>query len=396
MAIEGTLLEHFKDIKDPRIKNHNFKHNLSDILIISILATICGADGWVDIEDFALCKQDWLKTFLQLPNGIPSHDTFGRVFSLLEPQVFESCFMAWIQTLQIDLETEVIAIDGKTVRGSANKNKDVPALHLVSAWASKNKIMLGQIKTEDKSNEITAIPKLLDAIDVQGSVITIDAMGCQQKIASKIIKRQAHYVLALKENQKTLYDSVKAVFTKAEESKEKQYKKMLHLRRVKKVKCHGRIETRKYTLVSARDEEGFKLRWPGLKGIAKVEVKRRTNDKVEQSTRYFLTDLFYEQIDKFIDAVDSHWHVEINLHWSLDVSFKEDHSQVRIGNAPLNLALIRRIALNLLKQENSSKRGISGKRKKSGWDHSYLLKVLLADRPLLQNNTQALQDTALI
>ena len=393
MKLEGTLVDHFKTIPDPRARNHNFKHNLSDILIISILATICGADGWVDIEDFALAKQDWLKTFLELPNGIPSHDTFGRVFSLLEPQVFECCFMAWINTLKIDLEKEIIAIDGKTVRGSANKRKDAPALHLVSAWATKNKIMLGQTKTEDKSNEITAIPKLLDALDIRGSVITLDAMGCQQKIASKIIKKEAHYVLALKENQKTLYDSVKAVFTKAEENKEKQYKKMLHLRRVKKVKCHGRIETRKYTLVSARDEEGFKLRWPGLKGIAKVEVKRITNDKVEYSTRYFLSDLYYEEIDKFIDAVDSHWHVEINLHWSLDVSFKEDHSQVRIGHAPLNLALIRRAALNLLKQENTNKRGITVKRKRAGWDHEYLLKVLQADRALLQKNDATLQDT---
>src|SRR3990167_7382689 len=388
MKLKGTLIDHFKTIPDPRTQNHNFKHNLTDILIITILGTICGADGWVELQRFAEAKEDWLKTFLELPNGIPSHDTFGRVFCVLDPKVFEACFMAWISTLTVDIVNEIIAIDGKTARGSSNKREGIPALHLVSAWAAKSRLMLGQVKTEDKSNEITAIPKLLDAIDIAGSVVTIDAMGCQKKIAEKIIKREGNYVLALKENQKTLYDDVKSIFAKAEENKQKQYKKMLHLRRVKKRKGHGRIETIKYTLVSTRDPLFFELRWPGLRGIGKVEVKRTVNGETIHSIRYFLTNLEYEDIDKFIEAVQKHWQIEIDLHWSLDVSFKEDHSQVRIGNAPQNLALVRRIALNLLKQESSIKNGITCKRKTAGWDHKYLLKVLTADRTLQENKIE--------
>lgn len=385
MTLEGTLIEHFKHIPDPRTQNHNLRHNLVDILIITILGAICGTDGWVEIVEFAQLKEDWLKTFLELPNGIPSHDTFGRVFSLLDPQQFESCFMAWLSTLNVDIENEVIAIDGKVVRGSADKKNARSALHLVSAFATKTKLLLGQVKTEDKSNEITAIPKLLDIIDVKGSTITIDAMGCQQKIAEKIIKKEANYVLSLKDNQKTLHDDVKAIFAKAEENKQKQYKNMLHLRRVKKKKGHGRMETRKHTLVSARDPLFFALRFPGLKGIGKVDVKRTVNNKTQSFTRYFLTSFEYEDVDKFVEAVEQHWHIEINLHWSLDVSFKEDHSQVRIGNAAQNLALIRRIALNLLKQETSKKVGITCKRKACGWSHQYLLKVLTADQALQDN-----------
>jgi predicted transposase YbfD/YdcC len=241
-------------------------------------------------------------------------------------------------------------------------------------------MMLAQVKTEDKSNEITAIPKILDMIDVKGSVVTIDAMGCQTKIANKIKKKDADYVLCLKENQKTLYDNVKSIFERAEENKQKQYKKVLHRRKIEKIHDHGRIETRRYTLVSARDPLFFELRWPGLRGIGKIDITRTTNNEVEYSTRYFLTSLHYENIDIFMEAVRKHWQIEIDLHWSLDVSFREDHCQVRLGHAPENLALIRRIALNLLKQEQTHKNGISCRRKTAGWDNKYLLKVLTADQ----------------
>jgi predicted transposase YbfD/YdcC len=217
---------------------------------------------------------------------------------------------------------------------------------------------------------------------------TIDAMGCQQKITQAILRKEGTYVLSLKENQKTLHDDVQSIFAKAEENKQKQYKNMLHLRRVKKRKGHGRIETRKYTLVSARDPLFFALRWPGLKGIAKVDIKRTTKGKTEQSTRYFITNFEYDQIDKFIEAVEHHWQIEVDMHWSLDVSFKEDHSQIRIGNAPQNLAIMRRITLNLLKQESSIKVGVTCKRKTAGWDNAYLLKVLTADRGLQQFNPE--------
>ncbi len=366
-VLNDNVLAHFSNIEDPRLHNHNFRHLLHDILMITILATICGADTWPEIVRFAKAKQTWLKTFLALPHGIPSHDTFGRVFSLIRPENLGTCFQRWLATLSIDRQDEVIAIDGKRVRGSGNKRQDQPALHLVSAWATKARMMLAQVKTSDKSNEITAIPVLLRRLNIQGSVITIDAMGTQKAIAKQIHEQQADYVLALKDNQKTLHDDVQAIFERAEQNKQKQYKNILHLRKVEKRKGHGRTETRRYTLVSARDPLAFSVRWPWLKGIGKVDITRTTNNHVEKSTRYFLTSLDYTQIDRFMTAVCQHWNIEINLHWSLDVSFREDLSQVRIGYAAENLALMRRIALNLLKQEKTHKNGITCRRKTAGW-----------------------------
>jgi predicted transposase YbfD/YdcC len=379
MKLEGTFLIHFSNLEDPRLNTHrNFRHNLGDILIITILATICGADGWIEIERFGQAKQSWLETFLELPNGIPSHDTFARVFALLDPSRFEACFNQWIASLDIDLKKEIIALDGKTLRGSGNKRQEQPALHLVSAWATKNRLMLAQVKTAEKSNEITAIPEVLEMINVEGAIITIDAMGCQTAIAKQIIAQQADYVLSLKENQPTLYQDVCAIFSRAEEG-EKKYKNMLHLRRVEKLHDHGRIETRRYTLISARDPLLFELRWPGLKGIGKVDVVRTTHHQVERSTRYFLTSLDYEKVDEFKEAVRKHWQIEVDLHWSLDVGFREDLNQSHIGYSAYNLAIVRRIALNLLKQENTHKNGIACRRKSAGWDHAYLLRVLKAD-----------------
>jgi predicted transposase YbfD/YdcC len=236
--------------------------------------------------------------------------------------------------------------------------------------------MLGQIKTEDHSNEIEAVPELLEMIDITSGIVTIDAMGCQKKIAQKIIDRKGDYVLSLKENQPILYKDVSSIFEKGEE---RQFKKMLNRRKVEKVHDHGRIETRRYTLVSARDPLMFSLRWPGLKGIGMVEITRTIDHQVERLKRYFITSLEYEQIDDFQRAVRKHWNIEINLHWSLDVSFREDLCRTRKGHAAENLAVIRRIALNLLKQEKTSKNGITCKRKKAGWSNQYLLKVLKSD-----------------
>jgi predicted transposase YbfD/YdcC len=382
MKLEGTFLDHFSNLDDSRLRSHrNFRHNLGDILIITILATICGADGWKEIVEFAQAKESWLKTFLALPHGIPAHDTFERVFALLDPIRFEACFNRLIGSLTIDLKKEIIALDGKTLRGSGNKRQKQPAIHLVSAWATKNRLMLAQIKTEAKSNEITAIPELLEMIDITGSIITIDAMGCQTAIAKQIIRQGADYVLSLKENQPTLYQNVCAIFTLAEAG-EKKYKNMLHLRRVEKIHDHGRIETRRYTLISAREPLLFELRWPGLRGIGKVDITRTTGDQVEYSTRYFITSLDYEKIDEFKEAVRKHWHIEVDLHWSLDVGFREDWNQTHRGHSAHNLAIVRRIALNLLKQEKTHKSGIVCRRKRSGWDHAYLLKVLTADQHL--------------
>lgn len=375
MDLTNTFLCHFESLKDPRKDNHNRRHELVDLLIITILGTICGADAWTEIHEFGVAKEDWLKTFLKLPHGIPSHDTFGRVFSLLNPEAFETCFYQWITSLSVDLKNEIIAIDGKTLRCSHNRNKGQKALHLVSAWAATNRILLGQVKTEEKSNEITAIPELLKIIDVKESIVTIDAMGCQKKIAQQIIKQGGNYVLSLKENQETLHKDVSHIF---EEGEKRQYKKMLNKRKVEKVHDHGRAETRRYTLISARDPLLFHLRWPGLNGLGMVEVTRTTNNEVERSKRFFLTSLD-QDVDGFMKAVRKHWQIEIDLHWSLDVSFREDLCRVRKGHAAENLAIARRIALNLLKQEKTQKNGISCRRKKAGWDNQYLMRVLVAD-----------------
>lgn len=382
MNLTDTFMQHFETIEDPRKDTHNRRHELMDILIITILGCICGADGFIEVCEFAEAKYDWLKTFLKLPNGIPSHDTFGRVFALINPQIFEDCFCEWIKSLSIDVHKEIIAIDGKTARRSHNRNEGHPALHMVSAWATKHRVLLGQVRTEEKSNEIDAIPKLLNMIDVKNSIVTIDAMGCQQAIAKKILSQEADYVLSLKENHKALYDSVCHLFTQAEADKSKFYKNILHRRKIEKSKGHGRYEIRTYTLVSARDIPALQCHWPGLQGIGKIEVRRTTGQQFECATRYFLTSLSYENIEVFMSAVRSHWDIEINLHWSLDVSFKEDLSRVRSGHAAENLAIVRRIALNLLKQEKTNKRGITCKRKRAGWDNQYLLKVLTADLAL--------------
>ncbi len=372
MNLSSTFLEHFETLEDPRLDNHNLRHELTDILVITILGTICGAEGWAEIYEFALAKEDWLKTFLSLPNGIPSHDTFGRVFSLINPDKFEACFYAWINSLDIDTNKEIIAIDGKSLRGSANKRKNHKLLHLVSAWAVNNRILLGQVKTAEKSNEIEAIPRLLHMLDIKNSIVTIDAMGCQKEIALQIIEQGADYVLALKENQPSLHQDIKSLFALGEY---RQFKKMLNKRKVEKIHDHGRVETRRYTLISARDPMLFQLRWPGMKSIGMVEVTRTTNNEVEKSRRFVITSLD-EDIDGFMSAVRKHWSIEINLHWSLDVSFREDLNRARIGHSAQNLATVRRIALNLLTQEKTHTRGIACKRKTAGWNHKYLMEVL--------------------
>jgi predicted transposase YbfD/YdcC len=376
MNLSDTFVQYFEDIKDPRMDNHNRRHELIDIFVITILGTICDANGWNEIYDFAITKEKWLKTFLSLPNGIPSHDTFRRVFSLIDPREFDHGFSKWIASLSIDPKNRVIAIDGKTLRGSIDRKNKKKPIHLVSAWVSEYKIMLAQVKTEEKSNEITAIPELLKMIDVKGAIVTIDAMGCQKKIAKQILKQEADFILSLKDNQRSLHEDVQSIFAKATEGK-KKFKKMLHLCKVEKDQAHGRIERRRYTLLSARNLTEFNARWPGMNSIGMVESSRIIRNKKEVSVRFFITSITYEKINDFMRGVRKHWGIENNLHWSLDVSFNEDHSRIRTGNSSENLATVRRIALNLLKHESTHKGGITRKRKSSGWDHEYLLTVLL-------------------
>jgi predicted transposase YbfD/YdcC len=378
MQLSETFMTHFEPLNDPRTVTANKRHSLHDVVVVTILATICGADNWVEVCQFARSKLDWLKTFLELPNGVPSHDTFGRIFSLIEPKEFEVCFQSWIESLNLDLKHTTIAIDGKTLRGTASSFSKNRPLHFVSAWSSEYRLVLGQIKTDEKSNEIHAIPDLLNLIDIEGSIVTIDAMGCQKSIASKIIEQEGDYVLNLKANHPKLFEFASAFFQMGEHH---QFKKVLNRRVVHKDKDHGRIEKRRFTLISPRDKLGFELQWPGLRSIGMIEVTKTLHagtkhQKVETSKRYFLTSLEYDQIEDFAKAVRNHWDVEIGLHWTLDVCFGEDHCQLRKGYAPANMATIRKVALNLLKQEQTVKAGIKAKRKRAGWDNDYLIKVV--------------------
>ena len=369
---KSSLLDHLKTIPDPRIDRQK-RHKLEDILSIAVCAIICGADDWVSIEEFGNAKLKWFKTFLDLPNGIPSHDTFGRVFSLIVPSHFQQCFINWVESVTDILEGQVVAIDGKTLRRSHDKKSEKSAIHMVSAWAAENRIVLGQVKTEEKSNEITAIPELLEVLDVSGCIVTIDAMGCQKKIAEKIIEKEADYILALKGNQGNLAKNVENFFTKADEN---EYKGISVDYYETKDVNHGRIEYRRYwTTDSVNEIEGTES-WQGLNIVGMMESERHVNSDVSIEHLYYISSI-ENNAKKFGDGVRAHWGIENSVHWVLDIAFREDESRVRTGNAPENLATARHMALNLLKNEKTAKIGVKNKRLKAGWDNSYLVKLLI-------------------
>lgn len=371
--ISNRFLDYFADLEDPRRYYGNKLHELSDILVLTILGVISGAESWVDVEEFGVNKEDWLKTFLKLHNGIPSHDTIGRVFALLEPENFERCFLNWVKSLIKVEGNEVVAIDGKTLRRSHNGDKN--PLHLISAWATCSGLILGQIKAEEKSNEITAIPGLLSMLDINGSTVTIDAMGCQREIAEQIVKQGGNYALALKGNQKLLHEDVALFFTGAFK---KDFKGIAYDEYETLEKGHGRIERRRYWISDQIDWLQREHNWPGLKAIGCVESIREKvkTREVTKETRYYLTSLQSEAI-LFADAVRRHWTIENSLHWALDVVFDEDRCRVRKDNGAENFAVIRHIAINLVKLEES-KGSLRGKRKRAGWNNSYLTRVLSA------------------
>ena len=362
----ASILHHFSSIKDPRV-NRQKKHQLQDIFFITLCAVICGADNWVAIEEFAEAKKEWFTGLLGLQNGIPSHDTFGNVFAAIDTENFSECFSKWVTDLANLTEGEVIAIDGKCLRRSLDKASNKAAIYMVSAWAQRNSLVLGQVKVADKSNEITAIPVLLSRLNIAGSVITMDAMGCQKKIAQQIIEKDADYILSLKGNQGRLHDDVTTYFESALSPE---------IANISFDGGHGRIETRSIRVTDEIDWLNENHSWTGLQSIIAVTATRETKIKVTEETRYFISSLSANNPKQLEYAIRAHWAVENNLHWILDMAFDEDSNRTRQGYSASNLAVIRHIALNLIKKEKSSKVGVKTKRLKAGWSNEYLLKIL--------------------
>lgn len=365
-----ALCEHFEDLPDPRVRGR-CDHELLDVIVISILGVLCGADGWEDIHEFALVREGWLRTFLPLPSGIPGVDTYRRVFAALDPEAFQRCFLSWVRSVMQSTEGKLIAVDGKTVRRSFAREDNKSALHLVSAWCAENRLVLGQVATREKSNEISAIPELLALLDLRGATVTLDAMGCQTDIAKKIIDGGADYVLGLKGNQATSFEGVREFFAAAEQGTLTENPLDFH----ETIDGdHGRIEVRRVTASDAIDWLDSQ-RWAGLKSIVKVDSERTVNGKTSKEQRYYLSSL-PPDASLLGERIRAHWSIENSLHWVLDMAFDEDRCRIRRRNAPDNFALLRKIAVNLLKLEKTSKRGIEGKRKRAGWDPNYLLTVL--------------------
>ena len=364
-----SLLGHFNVLPDPRRMDHNkFRHELIDIIVISIVATICGADSWVEISQFGETKEAWFKQFLKLQNGIPSHDTFGRVFSILNPDIFEKCFREWVATVKQEINHEIIAIDGKSVRRSHGKNEK--PLHIVNVFATTNGIVLGQKVVDSKTNEITVIPELLDKLFLKGCIVTTDAMGTQGWIAQKVIENKGDYVLALKGNQGHLHTDVKKIFER--ENTNDLLKSSYYFKTIEH--AHGRDEVRECFVTDRLDQVRELEKWTGLQTVVKIKSTRTLGGVTSTEDRYYISSLDPDA-KQILSAVRAHWKVE-SLHWSLDISFREDESRVRIGHAGDNLSLVRKLALNILKQYEKAKIGIKARRLKAGWDEDYLTRIL--------------------
>lgn len=369
-----SIKQHFASLEDPRTGNAT-QHLLLDIVVMAICATICGADGWEDIEVWALANETWLRTFLALPNGIPSHDTFRRIFLLLDPEQFRRCFLSWVRAISKLMQGQVIAMDGKKLRRSQDLGCGKKALSLVSAWATANGVVLGQRKVTAKSNEMKAIPELLKLLDVSGCIVTVDALNCQTKIAAQITAQNADYIFAVKENQSKLYAELKDLFEGCQAEK---FKQVPHGYDRTVDKGHGRIEIREcWTLSDPEFLEYVQQRqhWVGLQTVVMVCAERRLQGKRSRSVRYYISSLANDA-KRILQSIRQHWSIENSLHWVLDIAFREDESRLRKGNGPENFAMVRHMALTLLKQEQSAKIGVKAKRLKAAWDRNYLLKVL--------------------
>ena len=367
-----TLIEHFSildDSRDPR----NRRHLLIDILIIAITAVLCGADGWTEIEEFGKSNEAWFRKILTLEHGIPSHDTFGRVFALLSPRAFQERFSAWIESVREVYEgEEIVAVDGKSLRRSHDRKRGRGPLHMVSAWAVNNRVVLGQRATEEKSNEIAAIPELLETLMLRGCIVTIDAMGCQKAIAKQIVDQGGDYVLALKGNQGKLAEEVEEAFIDADardyEGVASDYFETVE-------RGHGRVETRRYWTLGQLDGIEQAGDWEKLNVVSMVQSIREENGRTSDEYRYYIGSIGNDA-KRFTKAVRAHWAVENDLHRSLDVALREEESRIRERHAAENFNVLRHIALGLLKNESTLKRGIKTKRLKAGWDEKYRAKLL--------------------
>lgn len=369
--VSRSLFDSLGEVPDPR-RERTKLHQLVDILVIAVCATICGSETWEEIAAFGEAKESWFRKFLALPNGIPSHDTFRRVFLLIKPKQFQEAFLVWMRSVAQVINGEVVAIDGKAARGARTADGK-EGLRMVSAWACEQRLVLGQLKTAEKSNEITAIPALLELLELRGCIVTIDAMGCQTAVAAQIIARKADYVLSLKGNQGRLHEEVAEYFAWAERI---NFKDLASDYCATLEKDHGRIEERRCWVTEDTDWFAEKAAWAGLRSFIMVEAEREVLGHAPTvERRYFISSLAADA-KQALRAVRCHWQVENSLHWVLDVALREDGCRTRTGHAPENLATLRHIAVNLLKQERSCKLGVKSKRLKAGWDESYMLKVL--------------------
>jgi predicted transposase YbfD/YdcC len=369
-----TIKEHFAQVTDPRI-NRTKDHKLIDIIGIAICAVICGAENWVDIELYGNSKIVWLQTFLELPNGIPSHDTFGRVFGMIDAEEFQKAFLEWVLAINDIIHGQIINIDGKCLRGSDDQALGKRAIYMVSAWASENEIVLGQRKVDEKSNEITAIPELLKMLAIANCIVTIDAIGTQTEIAKTIVDAQAGYALSVKENQGHLFEDISTLFA-VDRDQNFKYASLDYAKTTNS--GHGRIDVRECW--STSNPEYLQLirnveNWAGLQSIAMVICTRIIAEKQTQHTRYYITTL-PSNAERILHVIRRHWAIENELHWVLDVAMNEDHNRVRKDQAPENMAVLRHIALNLLKQEKTAKGGIHAKQLQAAWKDDYLLKIL--------------------